>query len=241
MPHEYKPAWGDTLLVAGRDPEAYYAIGVLESRAVAPQRTLVLRNGARAEVTGPPEAEKIGVFSRQGNLIFEYDPESGQSRVDIPDGDLEIRSRGHIAFSSEKGIRFCGREPIEMESPAGIGLTAGRDAGMTLKPDRVDLSGPAVGIRARRGDIQIEEANYLGRRFSGKVDHIRMVMERFETLAGNVIHKAKNVYRTVERLTQLRTGRLRTLVDETCQLKSKNAFVKTDEDFKVRADQIYLG
>jgi len=66
-------------------------------------------------------------------------------------------------------------------------------------------------------------------------------VERFETLAETVIQKAKNVYRTVERLTQLRTARLRTLVDETYQLKSRNAFVKTEEDFKVRADHIYLG
>ena len=54
---------------------------------------LKLHCGAKAEVTGTPDAEKLTVFSREGGLIFEYDSRTGKSRIDIPSGDLEIVTR----------------------------------------------------------------------------------------------------------------------------------------------------
>jgi len=219
IPYTYKPSWGDTLLVAGEDPEHFYVIGVLNTQGCEPEpeRAVVLGNGAMAVVGGPPEGERLRVFSKEGGLIFEYDADTGKSRVDIPAGDLEVTTKeGDIAFTSAKGIRFCSRTAIDMQSP--------------------DL-----GIKARRGDIQIQVAKYQGKQFLGRVKNVRVVMKRLETLADNVIEKAKNVYRTVEGLTQLRTGRLRTLVEATYQLKSKKAFLKADEDFKVKAEKIYLG
>jgi len=173
-PYAFKPNWGDTLLVAGQEPDGYYVIGVLDGRTAESERTLALRNGSRAVVTGPPEAEKLTVLSRQGGLIFEYDAETGKSRVDIPEGDLEIITRkGDIAFTAAKGIRFHSEKPIEMESPEGIGLTTANDAGIKLKPNHVSLSGPAIGIRARRGDIRIEEARYVGNRLSGTITTVK--------------------------------------------------------------------
>ena len=219
IPYPFKPKWGDTLLVAGEDPERYYVIGVLntQGRGLEPERAVVLGNGARAVVDGPPQGEKLRVFSKEGGLVFEYDADTGKSRVDIPAGDLEVATKeGDIAFTSAKGIRFYSQTAIEMKSP--------------------DL-----GINARRGDIQIEVAKYQGKQFLGRVKNVRVVMKRLETLADNVIAKAKNAYRTVEGLTQLRTGRLRTLVEATYQLKSRKAMLKAEEDFKVRAEKIYLG
>jgi hypothetical protein len=219
IPYGYKPNWGDTLLVAGEDPDGFYVIGVLDTqgRGLEPERAVVLGNGARAVVAGPPQGEKLRVFSKEGGLIFEYDADTGKSRVDIPVGDLEVTTKeGHIAFTSAKGIRFCSQTTIDMQSAE-------------------------LGINARRGDILIETAKYQGKKFSGEISHIKLIMDRLETFADKVIAKAKNVYKTVEGLTQLRTGRLRTLVERTYQLKSKKALLKAEEDFKVRAEKIYLG
>jgi hypothetical protein len=219
IPYPYKPKWGDTLLVTGEDPEHFYVIGVLNAQKAEPdpERAVVLENGTRAVVASPPEGEKLRVFSREGGLIFEHDTRTGKSRVDIPAGDLEVATKeGDISFNSAKRIRLCSQTAIEMKSP----------------DFRID---------ARRGNIQIEVAKYQGKKFSGEISYVRLVMDRLESLADNVIAKAKNVYRTVEALTQLRTGRLRILVDATYQLKSKKAMLKTEEDFKLRAEKIYLG
>ena len=74
-----------------------------------------------------------------------------------------------------------------------------------------------------------------------KAAKARWIVDRLETLAGTVVEKAKNAYRTVERLAQLKTGRMRTLVDETYQFKSKKAFLKSEDDFKIKGDKIHLG
>jgi len=48
---------------------------------------------------------------------------------------------------------------------------------------------------------------------------MKMAARRIERVAETVIEKAKNIYQTVEELTQLQTGRMRTLVKGTCHLK----------------------
>ena len=68
-----------------------------------------------------------------------------------------------------------------------------------------------------------------------------MAAPRLETEAQTVVSKAANVYQTVEDLTQLQTGRMRTLVEGSCHLKARDAFLKAEQDFKVDGEQIHLG
>ena len=56
-----------------------------------------------------------------------------------------------------------------------------------------------------------------------------------------VIAKARNIYQTVEELSQVRAGRMRTIVAKTFHFKSKKAFVKAEEDYKIKAEKIHLG
>lgn len=213
IPHSYQLKWGDTVLAAG-DNDDFYIIGVLGSSA---NDRLTLTSGATAEIVESPEEEKLKVFSKQGGLIFEYDAKTGKSRVDIPEGDLELVTKdGNIDFISAKDIRFVSKNSIDIKS---------RKMGMT----------------ADRGEIHIEDTKYTGKTVSGRIDTVKLIVKRLETIAENMIEKAKNVYRTVEKLSQLKTGRLRTLVKETSQFKSKKAFFKADEDFKIKGDKIHLG
>ncbi len=71
--------------------------------------------------------------------------------------------------------------------------------------------------------------------------HLKLISGKVETLANDIIEKAKTVYRTVEGLTQLRTGRMRTMVEASYHLKAKKTFLKAEEDFKVKAEKIHLG
>ncbi len=213
MPHSYQFKWGDTVLAAG-DNDNFYIIGILGGSA---KDRLTLTSGARAEVAESPEEEKLKVFSKEGGLIFEYDAKTGKSRVDIPVGDLEVVTKdGNIDFISEKDIRFFSKNSIDLKS---------RKMGMT----------------ADRGEIHLEDTQYTGKTVAGRIDTVKLVMKRCETIAETMIEKAKNVYRTVEKLSQLKTGRLRTMVKETSQFKSRKAFFKADEDFKIKGDKIHLG
>jgi hypothetical protein len=106
-------------------------------------------------------------------------------------------------------------------------------------------------LRTEEGDIRLSSASAV--RISGHciemnsnklyatAGYARFVFDRLETMVDTLIEQAKNVYRTVTQLTQLRTGRMRTLVDETYQFKANKAFFKSEDDFKIKGEKIHLG
>ena len=101
------------------------------------------------------------------------------------------------------------------------------------------------------GDIRLASANAVkidshlidmtSHLLNVKVGYARMVLIRLETIADTLVEQAKNVYRTVAQLTQLKTGRMRTLVDETYQFKADKVFMKSEDDFKIKGEKIHLG
>ena len=192
---------------------------------------LKLHCGAKAEVTGMPNDEKLTVFSKEGGLIFEYDSRTGKSRIDIPSGDLEIITRnGNIVFMSSKNIRMVASND-----------TGEENASINIDSKKISMSSPEFAIDSQKGDIHVENTQYTGNSFSGMIRDVKLKIQRFESAAVTVIEKMKNVYRTVEELTQLHTGRMRTIVDTTWHFKSKKAFLKAEDDFKIKGEKIYLG
>jgi hypothetical protein len=101
------------------------------------------------------------------------------------------------------------------------------------------------------GDIRLNSANAVqinghaidmnSKKLTANVGYAKLVFDRLETIADTLVEQAKNVYRTVAQLTQLRTGRMRTLVNETYQFKANKAFMKAEDDFKIKGEKIYLG
>lgn len=206
---------GDTVLVAGEDFEDMYIIGLLKTAALPPQ-TITLRGGASAEASGKPGEQTMKVFSAKKELLFEYDEAKGKARVNMPTGDLEfVTEKGNISFRSGRDIRFHGRH--------------------------VDMKTLEIGVSAQKGDLRIEEAVYTGKKLLGNIEHAKLIAERLETAAQTMIEKAKNLFQSVEGLSQLKTGRMRTLVKKTFHFKSNKAFVKAEEEYKIRAGKIHLG
>lgn len=116
---------------------------------------------------------------------------------------------------------------------------------------RLSIARGSLDLVAEDGDINLRAARNIridgqsvelnSNELTVKTVTSRWIADRVETLAGSIVEKARNAYRTVERLSQLTTGRMRTLVDETYHLKSKRAFLKSEEDFKIKGDKIHLG
>ncbi len=212
-PHELTP--GDTVLAAGEDTDELYIIGVLKTAALPP-RTITLSGGSRAETSGKPGEQSMKVFSPRQELLFEYDEATGKARVNMPSGDLEfVTENGNISFQSGRDILFHGRH--------------------------LDMNSHEFRLSAQKGALQIEEAAYAGKKFMGNIRHVILIAERLETAAQTMIEKAKNLFQSVEELSQLKTGRMRTLVKKTFHFKANKAFVKAEEDYKIRAEKIHLG
>jgi len=135
---------------------------------------------------------------------------------------LRTPSGASVALSKTKG-----EESIQVRSKQG-GLV------LEYRPE----SGKTV-VNVAKGDLEfVTQAGSIAFHSAKKIS---FVAHRLETIATTVVSKAKNVYRTVEELTQLQTGRLRTLVKGSYHLKARDTFLKAEKDFKVDGDQIHLG
>lgn len=249
VPHPHTIMTGESVLVAGEDINAVYIIGILNSKPAnqSNKMRLTLNNGAYASVNKTPEAEKFQLCSKSGEMIFEYDPSTGKGLINVQSGDLDVATKqGDINFISERNICFRSKQSINLESQHGIRMATknaiGQDiSSMSLRSMKMNLSSPEIGITAQRGAIQIEDSKYIGNKFSATFKHGKLIIGRLESIANDIISKARNVYRTVDELTQLRTGRMRTLVKSTLHIKAKKSYLKAEDDFKINADKIHLG
>ena len=133
---------------------------------------------------------------------------------------------------------MAGHTDVRLAVEDGVGLLR---SAVSLGSRKMKLSSSELGITAQRGTFQVEETRYTGKRFLGKIAYAQLIVGKLGTLAESIVEKAKNVYRTVEQLSQLKTGRMRTLIESTYHLKAKKAFLRSEEDFKVKADKIHLG
>jgi len=119
------------------------------------------------------------------------------------------------------------------------------------KKGRLSMPHGSLDLVAEEGDINLRAAKNVridgqsvemnSNELTVRTNTSRWIADRVETLAGTVVERAKNTYRAVERLSQTTAGRMRTLVDETYHFKSKRAFLKSEEDFKIKGDKIHLG
>ena len=241
---------GDEVLVAGDIISDMYVIGLLTSnknhkKKLGPEK-LEIGNGAYAMVDETSESSALKLFSRRNELLIEYDPESEKTRINIDSGNLEfITQNGDIVFNSANNIQLKGQN-IELAGRSGIRLSVIDTIGQlvssfSLRSCKTSLSSARLAITAQQGEFQLKETRFVSSKFRGKIEDSQLIVGKLSTIANSITEKAKNVYKTVEQLTQLKTGRMRTLVDSTFHMKAKKTYMKSEEDFKVKADKIHLG
>jgi hypothetical protein len=239
---------GDEILVAGAGIDNLYIIGVLTN--IAPHTELPKRHnigsGAYIMIDDSSQSSTLQVFSKRNELLVEYDPESEKTRINVEKGNLEFTTHnGDIVFDTNQNIRLNG-QAIELTSRSKVQLSVADAFGqlissLSVRPKHMKISSAEVAITAQKSEFHIKETRYLGKIFRGNIEDSQLIAEKLTTIAKSITEKARNVYKTVEQLTQLRTGRMRTLVDSTFHLKAKKSYMKAEEDFKINADKIHLG
>jgi len=134
-------------------------------------------------------------------------------------------------YSSEGELLFCydsAKNTTRLTIPKGDLLLSSEEGNIDLHAAKaVNIDGQSVKFESQRLSIHAPYA--------------QMVFGRLESVSDTIIEGAKNVFRDVKELTQIRTGRMRTFVEDTYQLKCEKATIKADTDYKVDADKIHLG
>lgn len=207
-------------------------------------RNLRSDSGAAVEVAETAEGERLRVRDSAGAILFEYDPASGRSVLRVPEGNLSVETQGVLDLVGARGVRIASGGPVSIESATAVqaGVTRGGVfAGLRALPERLVLSGRRLAVAAARADLDLEHARYRGADVDATVGEVRVHAHKLETVAERVISRARNVFERVEKLKQLRVGRLRTLVDDSIDFRAKSATLVTQKEVRIDGERIHLG
>ena len=252
------PDPGDLVLVAGESGGGFYILAVLERgfTDTAPVRNLDSPEGAAVTLEEGPLSSSIKVFSRRQELLFEYEPATEKMKLHMAPGDLELDVPGNIRFRAGGVVELAGRavkvrassdvkngtgEPGSTLASESSKVGANETSSLDLRPGEIGLETTRLGVLASRGNLRVDHLKFIGSRLDAVVKRSRLFIERAERISKTVIEKTGNAYHTVEQLTQLRTGRMRTLVDSTYHMKARKAYLKSEQDFNVDGKRINLG
>jgi hypothetical protein len=240
------PRRGDTVLVAGTGPDRLFVLGVLE-RARPPERRRIRGDaGAAVEVCRTERGERLRVVSNRGELLFDYDPETGRARLSAPTGGLTLEApRGDISLTAGHRLRLEGAA-VEVSARSSVALgVEGRDglplSSLRLRPRVAELGASEVTVTGQRGEVRFQELRCSAERFWARIREARCRLGRVERVATIVIEKTRQLYQTVKDLAQQRAGRVRTLVDGSYHVKSRTTLLSAEEDVKVQGERIHLG
>ena len=235
---------GDEVLVTGPPEQGAYVIGVLSAHrdeAAAPE--LRLAGGARAVAE---DNTRLCLHAEDGRLLFEYDAASGHARLHAPAGGLEIAGgAGDLALTTDGDLRLAART-VHVSGRVGVRLgvadSLGRVAsGLRLGHRGAHLFGATLEVLAGQAKLMLREVLYRGARIDATLERMKLVGERVEASIETVITRARNVYQSVRELSQLRTGRLRTVAEEGAHLHAGKLDLRARADVSIDGERIHLG
>ncbi len=241
----YLPRIGDELLVSGENFRCCYITGVLSSSELQVEQTLESQQGALARCQIKNDHETISVEDEQGHLLFEYDVIDKKSKLYAAQGDLSLLApQGDIELVSGKKIHCKSLGGIMMESTTVAQMRVASDddqSAISLTDKGLLLTSKNIGVKARKGKINIEHGLFEGKTFKTVLDRSKILVGKIETIATRIMERAKNVYRNVEELQQTRANRVRTLVEGTYQLNSETSYIKSEKNVNIDGERIHLG
>jgi len=147
-------------------------------------------------------------------VIRQADPDT--ARIEL-DGDIRLASlKGSLSLQSAQGV--------ELESGRGL-----------------SLSSESFDLRTQRGQLTIDEMNYLGRRAHMAVARASWVGSLCEVAIDRLTQVAHSVMRLVRDSEQVRAGRLDYEAEQVARLHGGHALVTAKHLVKVDAEQIHMG
>lgn len=238
----------DEVLTMTDSGGSMYVVGVLScnDNGDSSEEKIQLADGSRAHIERQTDQESLKLYSPNDELLVEYHTTTGTMTVNAASGNLEFSApRGGIAFRCAGDIDMAGRRvALNARSDLQLGvedLSGSPGPALSLERRKLKMTAPAVDLTTQRAHIVSQEAEVTGSKLRGNIGDVQLIVRKIESVAETVMAKAMNVYRTVVELSQLKAGRQRTLIDTTSHMKAHKTIMKSETDFKVKAEKIHLG
>lgn len=225
----HDPQEGDEVLAVTGGDETY-VIGVIRALREAPAR---------------PEPS-YEARDAQGRLLFRHDPETGTSEVFVGAGDLRFNvDQGRLELRARDGVTIDSDEKLELRSHRGLELRAESPSGsdsatIVINPDRIGTSAAELLVAAGRAQLAAAQAVLTATDLQTTVARAQHVARVVETKAHRIVEQSKDSFREVERVAQVKAGRLRSIARTSAQVLAERVLVRSKKDLKLRGEKIYL-
>lgn len=182
------------------------------------ERSLATCDGATVSIVEGEGGEQIQIRDKTNSVLLQVDPATGLVTISSARGNLALAAPGgDIELHARGALRFRGEKDVAI------------DAGESLQ------------LSSKRAAIALADATYVGARLRTKIGDVKNVVERLETVTERLFEKAKAAYRQVEDLSQLRAGRVRTLVRGSWLVRGETTSLDARDDVKIDGKHIHLG
>jgi hypothetical protein len=226
--------------------------------AISPQALQGLDNFIRvADVKQVIDAKQILVKLSQDKRVFELWVSFAMGNMPLPQvGDKVLVAGedaeggfiiGHFPAQPTRHQRFS----VEQDKESGKTILCVPEGDLDLRSEKgsiclqaaknIELNSPHFSLETGKAELNIADANYQGVRLGASIAQTKLFLGKLNTTVGRLIEKAKNVYRQVDNLNQLKAGRMRTLIKGSYHLKSESINQKADKDVRIDGDKINLG
>jgi hypothetical protein len=154
---------------------------------------------------------------------------------------------GHFPAQPTRHQRFS----VEQDKESGKTILCVPEGDLDLRSEQgsirlqaaknIELNSPQFTLQSAKAELNMAETQYQGLRLSASIAHSKLFLGKLNTTVGRLIEKAKNVYRQVDNLNQLKAGRMRSLVKGSYHLKSESINQKAEKEVRIDGDKINLG
>jgi hypothetical protein len=232
---------GARVLTVGDACNGFYVISLLEKeQSKEKDAVLSFQNGTYARIKKQDSNEKLCVYNADNTMELSYDPYDKRLTISNNSGDVKFVSSGNIVFKSDQGVELQGEQitlmsqSLKNEGKIDSSRLSINQKRLTISSKQLDMTSLASNIVFKRVKFNANEAIATARK-------VKLIVGRFERRAESIVEKAKNIFQTIEGLAQLKVKRMKTNVKETYHMKSKRAFIKSEQDYKIKSDKIHLG
>lgn len=232
---------GARVLTVGDVCDGFYVIGLLEKeKSKEKDAVLSFQNGTYATIKKQDSHERLCVYNIDNTMELSYDPCDKRLTISNNSGDVEFVSSGSIVFKSDQGVELQG-EQINLMSPSVKNEGKIDSSRLSINPKKTTISSQQLDLTSLASNIVFKRVNFNANEAIATARKIKLIVGRFERRAVSIVEKAKNIFQTIEGLAQLKAKRMKTNVKETYHMKSKRAFIKSEQDYKIKSDKIHLG
>ncbi|WP_437274651.1 DUF3540 domain-containing protein [Sorangium sp. So ce375] len=173
---------------------------------------------AKSCLVAPDAGDRV-LCAVEGDQVFVLavlEGEAGATTRVVAEGDLKVQATGRLGLGAG--------DQIEIAAVKEVGLFAGK-----------------LHVRAQTAAAAIEELGLVGRSLEAHLQKAVVVAERMEARADRLVQRAKQAFRFVEALDQVRAGIFDLRAEGLAAVRGENTIVAARTLTKVDGEQVKIG